>query len=45
MVMRLGFPRDAPIEAGASEAKAGKATAELAGYDNRFAGVSARPAA
>ena len=39
MVVQLGFLRDALIEAGASEAKAGKAAEELAGYENEFASV------
>ena len=45
MVVQLGFLRDALIEAGASEAKAGKAAEERAGYENEFAAVRSDVAA
>ena len=45
MVVRLGFRRDALIEAGAGEAKAGKAAEELADYENEFTGVRSAIAA
>ncbi len=45
MAVQLGFLRDALIEAGASEVKAGKAAEELASYENEFKSVRADIAA
>ena len=45
MVVQLGFLRDALIEAGAIEARAGKAARELAGYENEFAAIRGDTAA
>lgn len=42
MALQLGALRDALREAGASDAMADRAAEELAGYENRLAGVELR---
>lgn len=42
MALQLGALRDALIDAGASPDKAAKAAEELAGYENRLAGIDLR---
>jgi hypothetical protein len=42
MPLHLGALRDALEDAGASKEKADKAAEELAGYENRLAGIDAR---
>jgi hypothetical protein len=42
MALQLGALRDALIDAGAKPEKADKAAEELAGYENRLAGIDAR---
>ena len=42
MALQLGALRDALIDAGATQAKAEKAAEELAGYENRLAGMDTR---
>jgi hypothetical protein len=39
MTLQLGALRDALLDAGASSEKAEKAAEEMAGYENRFAGL------
>jgi hypothetical protein len=42
MALQLGALREALIDAGASAEKADKASEELAGYENRLAGIDTR---
>jgi hypothetical protein len=42
MALQLGALRDALISAGADAGKAAKAAEELAGYENRLAGIETR---
>ena len=42
MAMQLGALRTALLDAGASEEKADRAAEEIAGYDNRLAGIDTR---
>jgi hypothetical protein len=42
MALQLGALREALIEAGASPEKANKAAEELAGYENRLAGIETK---
>jgi hypothetical protein len=42
MALQLGALRDALISAGADAGKAAKAAEELAGYENRLAGIDTR---
>jgi hypothetical protein len=42
MALQLGALRDALVEAGATVDKANKAAEELAGYENRLAGIDTR---
>ncbi len=42
MALQLGALRNALLEAGATADKADKAAEEVAGYDNRIAGVETR---
>lgn len=42
MALQLGALREALIDAGASQEKADKASEELAGYENRLAGIEGR---
>jgi hypothetical protein len=42
MTLQLGALRDALLNAGATADKADKAAEELAGYENRFAGIETR---
>ena len=42
MALQLGALREALIDAGASPEKADRASEELAGYENRLAGVETR---
>jgi glutathione S-transferase len=42
MALQLGALRDALISAGADVGKAAKAAEELAGYENRLAGIDTR---
>jgi hypothetical protein len=42
MALQLGALRDALIDAGAKTDKADKAAEELAGYENRLAGIDTR---
>lgn len=42
MPLQLGALRDALLSAGTPSDKADKAAEELAGYENRFAGIEAR---
>jgi hypothetical protein len=42
MALQLGALRNAPLEAGATADKADKAAEEVAGRDNRIAGVQTR---
>jgi hypothetical protein len=42
MPLQLGALRDALLSAGAPPDKADKAAEELAGYENRFAGIETR---
>ncbi len=42
MALQLGALRDALVEAGATVDKANRAAEELAGYENRLAGIDTR---
>ncbi len=42
MALQLGALRDALVDAGATAEKANKAAEELAGYENRLAGIDTR---
>lgn len=42
MALQLGALREALIDAGAAQDKANKAAEELAGYENRLAGIDLR---
>lgn len=42
MALQLGALRNALLEAGASPDKADKAAEEIAGYENRLAGIETR---
>ena len=42
MALQLGALREALIDAGASPDKADRASEELAGYENRLAGIETR---